>query len=429
MISHVKGTRERTHMPPVFVRGQPLRAAKRFLDGTHRCATPEETFQRIQPYLCTAGITRLADITGLDRIGVHTIIAYRPNGRTLASAAGKGFSLVAAQVSAAMEGIELHHAENLRMAALHASYENLAASGPVVALEQLPLTRRSMFRPDQREYWVRSWDLLRQEEVPLPHASVAMTRHASQKPRYALPFVLDSNGLASGNHLLEAACAGLLEVIERDAVSCHMLARHRVGHQFPKVRPETIEHPRVLDLFDRIRAARLETLVYDCSVDTEVPVYLAYLFDRETRQVGIAAGFGAHLDPEVAMIRAITEAVQGRLVYISGARDDVFREDDVKFKANDNAETLARFEAEPATVDARERRSEATASFEGDLTTLLAKLRQVGIDRVLLCDLSHEEIGIPVVRVTVPGLEGYASRLYTAGRRATAFCEARACVR
>jgi ribosomal protein S12 methylthiotransferase accessory factor len=83
-----------------------------------------------------------------------------------------------------------------------------------------------------------------------------------------------------------------------------------------------------------------------------------------------------------------------------------------------------RLEAVPATLDAREMPDESTGSFEEDMAVMIGKLARVGLEEVFLLDLSHEEVGIPVARVWVPGLEGYASNLYTAGPRALAFCKA-----
>lgn len=406
--------------PPIRFRGRTLRAAKCFTAGTHRCVAPEETLERIRPHFSTAGITRLGDITGLDRIGIPTIVSYRPNGRTLSSAAGKGFTVAAAQVSAAMEAIELHHAENLRIPALRASYAELARDA-VIPEERLPYSRNALFRRDHPEWWVQGWDVVGQREVFVPHAAVAMVRHPGQQPLWSNPFVLDSNGLASGNHLLEAAVAGLLEVIERDATTCHMLATHRTGHRMPRVQLETVEYPLVLDLLERLRQAEVGPVLFDCSVDTEVPVYMAFLYDERMRNVGMGAGFGAHLDPEIAMVRALTEAVQSRVVYIAGARDDVFRNDNDHYKVKDNEREVARLQSGPA-ITARPRPSDATASFEGDLHVLIEKLARVGLEQVILTDLSHDEVGIPVVRATVPGLEGYASHLYTAGPRAAEVC-------
>ncbi|HET6764176.1 MAG TPA: YcaO-like family protein, partial [Longimicrobiaceae bacterium] len=233
---------------------------------------------------------------------------------------------------------------------------------------------------------------------------------------------IDSNGLASGNHILEAAAAGLYETIERDALTCHLLAEFRTPHRMPRVKLDTIENPLVRDVLDRLRAAHVTPLLYDCTVDTGVPTYMSYIYDDENRHVGVAGGAGTHLDPAIAMIRALTESVQTRVVYISGSRDDIFRHDSHQFKAKDSLAWLERLESVPETADARDRVSESTSTFQGDVAAVIAKLEAVGLREVYMLDLTQEEIGVPVVRIWVPGLEGFASNLYTAGPRATAFC-------
>jgi ribosomal protein S12 methylthiotransferase accessory factor len=412
--------------PPIYVRGVPWRAAKGFVHGTHRCIAPDDTLARIRPIFPKVGLTRLADITGLDRLGLATTIAYRPNSATLASGAGKGFTRVAAQVSGAMEAIELDHAEQVARPAVRASFAELEEAGVAIPRDRLPLSRHPLFDPHRAEYWVAGWDLIGQCEVYVPYNAVSMVPHPHERARYPLALAADSNGLASGNHLLEAITAALLEVIERDAVSCHRFSEVRVGHVPPRVDLDRVEQPLVADLVGRLTAAQLAPVLLDCGVDTEVPVYVAYLFDRRVRHTGVAAGFGAHLDPEIAMVRALTEAAQSRLVFIAGARDDMYRHDDVYFRGLDTAATMTTMERIPPTIDPNRRRSEATGSFEQDIAILIAKLRRVGVDQVILVDLTRDDIGLPVVRVIVPGLERYASTQFTPGSRASAFCRAHA---
>jgi ribosomal protein S12 methylthiotransferase accessory factor len=81
-------------------------------------------------------------------------------------------------------------------------------------------------------------------------------------------------------------------------------------------------------------------------------------------------------------------------------------------------------EGMPSGARLDDRPEESTPSFEGDLAVLLAKLARVGLDEVIVVDLTHEEVGIPVARVIVPGLEGYMFQHYSAGARALAFCDA-----
>ena len=61
--------------------------------GTHRILSPAETVARVTPLMALMGITRVADVTGLDRIGVPVVMVCRPNARSLAVSQGKGCDL------------------------------------------------------------------------------------------------------------------------------------------------------------------------------------------------------------------------------------------------------------------------------------------------------------------------------------------------
>ena len=79
--------------------------------GTHRCRAPDQTLAAVTPLLAQYGITRLADVTGLDTLRVPVVMAVRPLALTLTVAQGKGVTLEAARASAAMEAIEVWHGE------------------------------------------------------------------------------------------------------------------------------------------------------------------------------------------------------------------------------------------------------------------------------------------------------------------------------
>src|SRR6516165_3783534 len=104
---------------------------KRFRRGTHRLATPSETLARVRPLTARMGITRLGNITGLDRIGIPVAVAVRPNSRSVSVSQGKGLDLAQAVASALMEAIEGFHAEEVGEGR-HASYRALAANCNVV---------------------------------------------------------------------------------------------------------------------------------------------------------------------------------------------------------------------------------------------------------------------------------------------------------
>ncbi len=408
-----------TIAPALRFRGQKLSAQKHFWGGTERVVSPAETLARIRPAFKRVGLTRLADITGLDRIPIHTVLAIRPNAGYLACDAGKGVTLEAAQASAAMESMERFVAETVEVEAVTATYEEVAAQGPVMALDDLPLTRNSVFSPRRPERWAYGWDIVQEEEVAVPADLVPMQRYQYTR-RDLASFQTGSNGLASGNVFPEALASGLSEVIERDATSCWRTSMDRGGMP-RRVRLETIHSPVVGDVLHRLRSAGVQPILFDCTVDTRLPVYMAYIYDQQLRHVGLFRGYGAHLSPEVAMARAITEAVQGRVVYVAGSRDDLYKVDYTILKKGDDSRTIQALEEIPASLDATELHSTSTPTFEGDVATMIEGLRAAGLDRVIVFDLSRPELPVAVVRVIVPGLEGYVFDYYRPGRRALAF--------
>ncbi len=408
----------------ILHRGVEHRARKGFFRGTQRAIPPEETLARVRPCFPIAGLTRIANITGLDRIGIPTTLAIRPNGRTLSNSSGKGFLLEAAMASGVMEAIELFHAEEFLPPLLRCPYAEIDDQYQRIPKADLPLIRHAPFSERWPFSWCVGWDILNQNEVLVPLWMVRMGGSADAV-RDLFAFQSTSNGLASGNNFLEAVNAALFEVIERDAVTCHKVRWDQAEVVPPVVRLETIEHPLVRDLLARLDEAEITPVLFDCTLDTDVPVYMAYIFDRVWRNFGGSKGYGCHLDPEIAMVRAITEAVQSRVIYIAGSRDDVFRHNQVHLKGEVNEHaTQILIDSLVPTVDARVRRSEATDSFEGDTLLALEKLERAGLEQVVVVDLAREDFPmINVVKVIVPGLEGYMFDFYQPGRRARAFAE------
>src|SRR5207247_9492544 len=225
--------------------------------------------------------------------------------------------------------------------------------------------------------------------------------------------------------LLEAINAGLFEVIERDAIACSRVAWQLAKQAPPIVDQATIQHPLVLELLDHLQRACVGLVLFDCTLDTDIPVYMSYISDLRVRGMGVFRGYGAHLDPEIAMIRAITEAVQGRGIYVAGSRDDVFRHSYLVLKHPDDSVLVPAMQSITASVDARHRVSEATPTFEGDTNVALKKLQRAGLHQAIVVDLSRSELPINVVKVVVPGLEGYMFDFYTPGHRAKAFLQRR----
>jgi ribosomal protein S12 methylthiotransferase accessory factor len=88
-------------------------AAKLHRGSSHRTEAPDTTVARLQPHLAGLGITRVADVTGLDRVGLPVVSVCRPNARSVTVAMGKGLDQASARASGLMEAAEIAHAERI----------------------------------------------------------------------------------------------------------------------------------------------------------------------------------------------------------------------------------------------------------------------------------------------------------------------------
>ena len=141
---------------------------KGFTLGTHRACTPEETLERVSPHIVRMGITRVANITGLDRLDVPVTMVCRPNSRSLAVFQGKGLSLAAAKISGIMEAAETWHAERVRLALKLGSWRELEASHSLVSVEHLPRSAEGALTRDRRILWVEGSELNEDVRLWLP---------------------------------------------------------------------------------------------------------------------------------------------------------------------------------------------------------------------------------------------------------------------
>ncbi|HEY1556060.1 MAG TPA: YcaO-like family protein [Kofleriaceae bacterium] len=384
-----------------------LDAPVRFADGTLRTASPAATWRRFAPVARRAGITRLAELTGLDTLGIPVYAAIRPLGRSLSTQQGKGTTPEAARVSALMESLETATAERVR-GAVRGSYRALRRRHRVVDVRKLPLASLDASRKPRRGRksarrldldaswrWVRGFDLVAGEPVLVPEQAVTLDTTFTRPP----VFDISSNGLASGNALVEAILHGLCEVLERDAEA----AWRRAGSD-RRVVLDSIADPACRALIDRIAATGARVFVWDLASDSGLPAIGCAIMEdpREPqwRALGCYQGFGAHPLPEIAIARALTEAAQTRLTYIAGARDDFFPIDYARATDLDVLvpmwDRLAAPCDEPVAFDELPRL--AVRSLGDVLAQLVARLPQV-----IAVELTDRALGVPVAKVLVPG--------------------------
>jgi YcaO-like protein with predicted kinase domain len=261
--------------------------------------------------------------------------------------------------------------------------------------------------------WVEGRDLRDGTPRWLPFESVH-TDFTLPLPEGSGAFFMSSNGLASGNHPLEALSHGLCEVVERDA-TCLWHLRGEAARRETRLDPDTVDDPACLQVLERFERAGMEVAVWETTTDVELASFYCVLAERSPeplRPRAPTSGAGCHPAREVALLRALTEAAQVRLTFISGARDDlglsrcytafrdpvVWRQEVERMRGGPPAR---RFQDVPTFVG---------RTFDEDVAWELARLAEAGLHEAVAVDLSRPELGIPVTRVVVAG--------YVPGRRA-----------
>ncbi|MCO6009941.1 YcaO-like family protein [Actinoallomurus purpureus] len=378
------------------VLGRPVPALddtrKACLSGTHRVLTAAETLRRIEPLFPVVGITRLADVTWLDEIGIPVYQAVRPNSWTVSVSQGKGLTDDLAKVSAAMESIESWHAERVGPGAMVATVADMERECGY-RVHELSLERRHHLWPGLELEWTRAIRLDGGADTFLPTEALRLdgrVRDAWMPPLFAL----NSNGLASGNTFVEAALHGLYEVIERDCLV-------RAEKATPPVLDLTSVDGPARDLLDRMDAAAVDVRVEVMPSPTGLACFLATIWSEEVPV--LFAGVGVHLDRDVALCRALTEAAQSRVTQIAGTRDDL-TSGSYRRAASDRSTRLA----PPSRTDRLtydEIGSVRNESLTDDLHTTVARVVALTGRSPLVVDHTRPDVGIPVVRVVSPGLD------------------------
>ena len=168
--------------------------------------------------MAAMGITRIADVTGLDNIDIPVVMVCRPNSRSVSVSQGKGSTLAAARASGLMESVEGFHAEHVLLPLRVACLRDMQQLVQIAALNSMPTVEDSPFHPDYPITWIESEDLVTGQSLWLPYEMVH-TNYTYPRPSGSGCFPASSNGLASGNNIVEATVHGICEVIERDAIA------------------------------------------------------------------------------------------------------------------------------------------------------------------------------------------------------------------
>ncbi len=380
----------------------------KYLKDTQRVFDPETTLTNTTALLPKIGVTRIANITDLDRVGIPVFSAIRPSAAAGAISiySGKGANETNARISAIMESFERCLAEQpeisinlpgipLDTERTNDTYESLSESYP--ALYPGTLLLPQPFPESTSIEWVMGYDLMNDIEVFVPANAVFHPYNPMDGNKL---FRSNTNGLASGNTIEEAVLHGLLEVIERDALSIAEFTRNP-GKEIVLSESDGLNY----ELKRKMEETGIKVKVWLLDSDVDIPTVVAALDDTVLKDPALLVmGAGAHLSPEIAVTRALTEAAQSRVVQIHGAREDTDRERVVRTFGYDHMRKMNGYwyeELEQVRMD--ELRDSSSNTPAANIKTVLERLDGVA-DGAIIVNLSRG-VKIPVIRAIIPMFE------------------------
>jgi thioglycine synthase len=414
----------------------------------------ETTLQEIIPLCKDMGVTRVSNITHMDRLFIPNYSAILPGTEdSIWVYTGKGPTRAAGKTSALMEAIE-------RYSSLSANYSKPYVSG---TYEQLSKSFNKVLHPaevvepvnqayndkDSIIDFVPGFDILNDEDVLVP-AQLALSRYSARFPVSNAFEYSHTNGLASGNVMEEAVCHALCEVIERDAVSIADLCASCIpytilqrinnslkdaennGQSFADITESRfVDDPGIYQdvdisqivgdfepiklLVKRFNDVGTPLLIKDITQkDIGLPTFVASSIEWVNHNYGyFAKGFGTHPDAKIALMRAILESAQTRAVNIQGARDDLkkiqYKENDEIYKRKWQFTPTSSFNSKNIShiKEFSKIKSHMNRDILDDIKLILNRLKKAGLKRAIVVELTNPKLNIPVVRVIVPGLETF----------------------
>jgi ribosomal protein S12 methylthiotransferase accessory factor len=423
------------------------------VDGGLRVASADQTFERFKCHISpiTGIVSVLVDVS--DRSGYDGTVApiffashaFTTDARDVdelryslqRAAGGKGVSRAQARTSALCEALERYSGvfdgtepfvrarmSDLRGLAIHPNecmlfserqlgrrHDSSTATVPARRTNVLShrLSRRVpvAFDPNAEIDWTPVWSLTRAQVRYLPTAYCYYG--AAHRPGAAFA-TADSNGCAAGNVIEEAVLQGFLELVERDSAAIwwyNRLVR-------PMVDTRMWADPALDSVIDRFAKMGCEAWVLDITTDLGIPSFAALACNADS-QTQILLGFGAHLDAQVALRRAVTELVQS-MPALQGAASSGSSPEDPYAAALDWWAT-ATVKDHPYLAPSPGARAQTPADYPRRAgTDLLSAIdhcvetaRKCGLETLVL-DQTRPDVGLAVTKVFVPGLRHFWPR-------------------
>ncbi|OED30452.1 YcaO-related McrA-glycine thioamidation protein [Methanosphaera sp. WGK6] len=381
----------------------------KYKKSTHRTINPERTLENISKITKDIGLTRTSNITHLDRIKIPVFTSVRPLAQEGAVSiyAGKGPTEIHAKVSSIMEAVERYSAEiQGNENTIIQKYNSSDCLNP----ETLILPRDTYH--DEELEWVEGYSIKNGSKLYIP-SNVVYHPYTTENIHHIC--LSNTNGLASGNSIEEAIFHGLMEVVERDAWSLFEAFKENK----PEITCENTSNQYIVELLEKFREANVFIKLIDLTSDNDIPTIGAVSEDLSLKDPALLTlGIGTHLDPNIAVIRAITEVAQSRATQIHGTREDTTRANLLRDTGYERMKRLNKhwFRESEHKINLENMPNKSKNSFKEDIEITLDLLKKSGINDAYYVDLTRK-INIPTVRVIVPGMEVFSVDTSRIGNR------------
>ena len=377
-------------------------------------SVPMEDALRIARDVMQKGVSDISQIRAVDdydRLGIPVYFSERNEGGSW----GKGFTREQAFLSAVFESIErFSSAPRDDINIIRAPYR--VVKDNAIDMENLLGTAVNNgydgyftpFTPDLDIDWVWASSLTHSKPYLVP----AELTYLGYKNTRGTPFIrYSANGLAAGMKLEDAVLQGFMEVIERDAHAITLKTQIIP----PRIDNNSIKDPACRKIIDQCERKGVECYISNLTNDTGIYCFCATLKEKDHPWLYATAGYGAHLDPQIALRRALCESIQTRAVVMYFWYGASTEEEKRHFLANSyisvpsakfSPHVLNQMGDAKNLISMDELSNLSVGSAAGDMKKSISMLSD-RLDKlnVLVTDLTHPEIGVPVVRVLVEGLQ------------------------
>ena len=407
-------------------------------DGGYRTMPPEATLEKYGHLVSPiTGVVATLERVSTGREVGHVYVADQQTRVILEPgtrfhphrhcSAGKGITTVQAKASALGEAIERYSFERQGTEVTIPGTLNELAADAVHPNDVMNFSERQYrerrsrnlaggsgrgFVPDPfdssaRVDWTPLWSLTEQRHKLLPTDLLfgrPRAAESSTEPRYC---VSCSNGCASGNTLEEAVLQGFLEIIERDAVAVWWYNRLRS----PAIDLASFGDSWLSNMAAQYDRWNRDIVALDLTNDLCIPVVAGVSHLRTGPQERILVGFGCHVDVRIAAQRAVSEMSQMLVVELGLCNSRGDREYDAWVETATRADQPHLLPHE--TVPPRKHRDFPPPPAGDALTVAIEQCRQSVESRgmeVLVLDQTRPDVGMPVVKVVVPGLRHFWAR-------------------